>query len=452
MIRRVVRVGRTFLPFVSCASPLAPYNAMMLSSLDGGNYDVIVAGAGSAGVAAACSAARCGARTLLLERYGFGGGIVTAAMIHTFDAIKSCVDNDKEVVGGFARELLDEIATLGGTATPDNPPEALTIHPEIQKVAIDRLLARAGVTTLYHAHVCDVLREGRQVTGVESALRDGRARFRGGIVIDATGDAEIAFYAGAPYSVSRELQALTYHFRLGNIDPRPGWREWEEIMGRALRAAHLNGEIKIFGGPWVIRLADGEISVNATRVHGNPVDPAQLSAAEIDGRAQMVLLWNVLRRDVRELADCYILAGASQLHIRESRIIEGEYQLTEHDIRAGSRFHDSIAIGAWPVDIHPSNGAVGVHPHKENPPAPYEIPFRCLVPRSTEGLLVAGKPISTTHAAHGSTRVPGTSLATGQAAGVAAALIVRDRLRVRELEAPKLQAALRAASAYVSVA
>lgn len=121
---------------------------MILSSLDGQTYDVIVCGAGSAGVAAACGAARAGARTLLLERHGFGGGILTAAMIHTFDAIKSCVDNDTEVVGGFARELLDEIAALGGSATPDNPPEALTIHPEIQKVAVDRLLARAGVTTL----------------------------------------------------------------------------------------------------------------------------------------------------------------------------------------------------------------------------------------------------------------------------------------------------------------
>jgi hypothetical protein len=424
---------------------------MILSSLDGQTYDVIVCGAGSAGVAAACGAARAGARTLLLERHGFGGGILTAAMIHTFDAIKSCVDNDTEVVGGFARELLDEIAALGGSATPDNPPEALTIHPEIQKVAVDRLLARAGVTTLYHAHVCGVRRDGRRVTGVEAALRDGRARFTAGAVVDGTGDAEIAFYAGAPYSMSSELQALTYHFRLGNVDPRPDWKQWEEIMGRALQAAHARGEVKVFGGPWVIRLADGEISVNATRVYGNPVDPVQLSAAEIEGRAQMLLLWNVLRRDVVELRDCYILSGASQLHIRESRIIDGEYQLSEDDIARGTRFPDSIAIGAWPVDIHPANGAVGVHPHKENPPVPYEIPFRCLIPRDTEGLLVAGKPISTTHRAHGSTRVPGTSLATGQAAGMAAALIVRGHTTVRALDPRVLQAALRGASAHVSV-
>lgn len=423
---------------------------MTLSSLDGKSFDVIVCGAGSAGVAAACCAARGGARTLLLERHGFGGGTLTAAMIHTFDAIKSCVDNDVEVVGGFARELLDEIALLGGSATPDNPPEALTIHPEIQKVAVDRLLAQAGVTTLYHAHVCGVSRDGRRVTGVEAALRDGRARFTAGVVIDGTGDAEIAFYAGAPYTLSSELQALTYHFRLGNVDPRPTWRQWEEIMGRAMQAAHATGELKVYGGPWVIRLADGEISVNSTRVYGSPADPTQLSAAEVEGRAQMLLIWNLLRRTVPELVDSYILAGASQLHIRESRIIDGEYQLTEDDIRQGTRFPDSIAVGAWPVDIHPANGDVGVHPHKENPPVPYEIPFRCLVPLNTEGLLVAGKPISTTHRAHGSTRVPGTSLATGQAAGVAAALAVRTKKSLRALDPATLQAALRAESAHVT--
>ncbi len=424
---------------------------MTFSSLDEKRFDVIVCGAGSAGVAAACSAAKAGARTLLLERYGFGGGILTAAMIHTFDAIKSCVDHDIQVVAGFARELLKEVSTLEGDATSDNPPEALTIHPEVLKIAVDRLLAQAGVTTLFHAHIYDALLTDRCVTGVEAALRDGRARFHGKVVIDATGDAEIAFYAHAPYQISSELQALTYHFRLGNVDPRPNWHQWEEILRTAMQAAHAAGEIKVFGGPWVIRLAAGEISVNCTRVYGNPVDPTQLSAAEIEGRAQMLRIWTLLRRTVPELAESYILSGASQLHIRESRIIDGEYQLTEDDILNGTRFSDSIAIGAWPVDIHPANGDVGVHPHKENPPMPYEIPFRCLVPKNTDGLLVTGKPISTTHRAHGSTRVPGTSLATGQAAGIAAALAVRHRIPIRKLDPALLRAALQAEAVNVAL-
>lgn len=423
---------------------------MRLSILDKQAYDVIVCGAGSAGVAAACAAAKTGARTLLLEHYGFGGGILTTAMIHTFDAIKSCTDNSRNVVAGIARELLDEIASLGGGATSDNPPEALTIHPEIYKVAVDRVLARAGVKALYHAHVCDVLKEGDRIVGVEASLRDGRARFSAPVVVDGTGDAEIAFYAGAAFDLAPDLQALTYHFRLGRIASEPHWNDWELIMGRALNEAYDAGEVRVFGGPWVIRLSRDEISVNSTRVYGNPVDPEQLSRAEQEGREQMLLLWNVLRRRVPELGRSYILAGASQLHVRESRIVRGEYQLTEDDIRNRVSFGDSIALGAWPIDIHPSNGFVGVHPHKDNPPAPYEIPYRCLLPRGVEGLLVAGKPISTTHRAHGSTRVPGTSLATGQAAGLAAALATKNGGDLRALDPEALRSALREQGAIIS--
>ncbi len=423
---------------------------MILSSIDGRKFDVVVCGAGSAGIAAAYSAAQSGAHTLLLERHGFGGGIVTAAMIHTLDAIKSCVDNDVEVVGGFAAELIRETLALDGAATSDNPGEALTLHPEMYKVAIDRLLARAGVTVLFHANVCGVQMAGSRVTGVEVALRDGRARIAAGAVVDGTGDAEIAHHAGARWNLDRDLQAMTYHFRLGNLAGNRTWSEWEEVMGAAMKAAHAAGEIKVFGGPWVIRLADGEISINSTRVYGNPVDPVELSRAETEGRARMLDIWNILRRRVPDLKDSYILAGASQLHIRESRKLAGVYTLTEDDIRDGVAFPDAVAVGAWPIDIHPTNGFVGVHPHKDQAPVPYEIPYRCLVPETVDGLLVAGKPISTTHRAHGSTRVPGTSLATGQAAGVAAALAVRSGQTPRTVGIEALRDALRRQGAMVS--
>jgi glycine/D-amino acid oxidase-like deaminating enzyme len=420
-----------------------------LSSFDGQVFDVIVCGAGSAGVAAACAAAREGARTVLLERHGFGGGILTAAMIHTFDAIKSCLDHNVTVVGGFASVLLDEIEALGGNATADNPGEALTVHPEILKIAVDRLLQRHGVATLFHAPVGDVLLENGRVAGVEALLRDGRARIRGHVVVDATGDADLAFHAGAEWALDADLQPMTYHFRLGGIDPRPDWRQWEDLTRAALQAAHAAGEIGAFGGPWVIRLGPTEISLNTTRVRGNPVHPLELSAAEQAARAQMLAIWRILRQRVPELAGSYILAGASQLHIRESRKIRGDYMLTEEDIRNGTRFPDAIAVGAWPIDIHPTD-RVGVHPHKDDAPVPYEIPFRCLLPQGVDGLLVAGKPISTTHRAHGSTRVPGTSIATGQAAGVAAAMAAKSRVALRQIDPGQLRSRLRAQEAIVS--
>jgi len=375
---------------------------------------------------------------------------MTAAMIHTFDAIKSCSNYDEIVAGGFAQELLSEIAAIGGMAIDDNPPEALTVHPEMHKIAIDRLLARAGVTVIYYAPVCNALTSGGKVTGVEASLRDGRARFHGSVVIDGTGDAEIAYYAGASFELAPDLQPMTYHFRLGNVAGNHTWKKWEEICGKAMRQAHEAGEIGIYGGPWFIRLANGEISANTTRLYGNPVNPEEITAAEIEGRERMLETWRVLRGRVPELAQSYILSGASQVHIRESRKIAGDYTLTEEDIWTRKSFADSIAVGAWPVDIHTNNGFVGVHPHKENPPEPYEIPFRCLLPSGLEGLLVAGKPISTTHRAHGSTRVPGTSLATGQAAGVAAALASRKGISLRTLDISELRTILQSQGGIVS--
>lgn len=423
---------------------------MKISKLNGTQYDVVVCGAGSAGTAAAYAAAKAGASTLLLERYGFGGGILTAAMIHTFDAIKSCSNNDQIIAAGFAGELLDEIESLGGMATPDNPSEALTVHPEMHKIAIDRLLKRAGVDVIYHATVCDVIRQNGTVTGVETSLRDGRAEFSAKVVVDGTGDAEVAYYAGVPFELAPDLQALTYHFRIGNVKGDHTWNEWEEICGKAMGEAYQAGEIQVYGGPWFIRLREGELSVNSTRMYGNPVDPKELSAAEIEGRESMLRIWNILRKRVPELSESYILAGASQLHIRESRKIVGDYTLTEQDIWNNTEFEDAIALGAWPVDIHPTDGFVGVHPHKESPPEPYQIPYRCLLTQGVDNLLVAGKPISTTHRAHGSTRVPGTSLATGQAAGVAAAIAAREGASPREIDVSTLRRILKEQGAILS--
>jgi hypothetical protein len=198
----------------------------------------------------------------------------------------------------------------------------------------------------------------------------------------------------------------------------------------------------IYGGPWVIRLHEGELSVNATRVYGNPLDPAGRSSMERRAREDMLRIAALLRSGVPALRESYVLAGATDLHVRESRKIVGDYVFSGDDIRMGRCFDDAIAIGAWPIDIHPSNGFVGVHPHKESPPAPYQIPYRCLLPRGVERLLVAGKPISTTHEAHGSTRIPGTSMATGHAAGVAAALACRAGVTPRRVDAVELRAVL----------
>ncbi len=424
---------------------------MRTSKLDGKTYDVIVCGGGTAGIAAACGAAKTGATTLLLERYGFCGGTPAVAMIPSLDASKNCQDTSIRVVGGINRELLDEIESMGGMATPDNPPEALVFHPDYMKIAADRLLKRHAVDVLYYATVVDVAMHENVITGVEAALRDGRARFWGKSIVDATGDADIVFLSGAPWRHDSDLEALTYHFRVGDLAGHLNWRELENACRRAMDAAFEKGLIERYGGPWVVRVADSEFSVNATRVFGSPVDPVEITACEIQAREDMLAIFKILREGIPELRNSYIICGATQLHLRESRKMIGEYVLEEKEVLGAARFPDAIGVGAWPIDIHPTDGFVGVHPHKESPPQPYEIPYRCLVPLEVEGLLVAGKPISSTHRAHGSTRQPGTSMATGHAAGVASALAIKTGRRPREVDVTLLREELLRQGAIINV-
>lgn len=410
---------------------------MQLSHWTHRRYDVIVCGAGSAGCAAAFAAASAGARTLLVERLGFCGGTPVAAGIHTLDAIRSCQNYAENVVGGFASRLIETTLSLGGGATDDNPPEALTLNPEYMKVAYDTLLREAGVEVLFHALMIGAPVSDNRVSGLELALLDGRVTVESDVVIDCTGDAAIVFQSGAAWEMDSALQALTYHFRLGNVKSDRNW-EWLEGACREAVARHA-AEGFIYGGPWVIRLNEQEISLNSTRSFGNPVDPVARSRAEQQARADMLSLVNILKQAVPELRHSYLVTGATDLHVRESRKLVGQYRLTEDDIASCKVFPDAIAYGAWPFDIHPTDGFVGVHPHKDDPPRPYGIPYRCLVPDTMDGLLVAGKPISTTHTAHGSTRVPGTSMATGQAAGVAAALATKKNTRVRDVGIDELR-------------
>jgi len=268
---------------------------MKRSRYDGKLYDVIVCGAGSAGIAAAYGAARCGARTLLLERLGFCGGTPVAAGIHTLDAIHSCRRPDVAVVGGFAADLIAEVREMGGMATPDNPEEALSMHPEFMKIAIDRVLARAGVEVLFHAPVVDA-----SDCCLEAAMLDGRAEFGASAIVDGTGDAVVAWMAGAECTIDSELQALTYHFRLGNVAPGPTWKDLEDACRDAMKNAEPGFH---YGGPWTIRLTDGEVSINATRVYGNPVDPEERSRAERCAREDMLTIWRLLRDGVPSLRE-----------------------------------------------------------------------------------------------------------------------------------------------------
>jgi hypothetical protein len=413
--------------------------------------DVLVCGGGTAGAIAAIAAARNGAKTVLLERYGFCGGIAVGALVHTLDGMRSCRDNSQFVVGGIGAELVHKMDAMGGMAVADNPPECLTFNPEYFKLAADDMLCGAGVEVLYHLFATAVLRDGATVQAVIAAGKEGLWEIRPRYVIDCTGDGDVSAFAGADFEKDGKMQSMSMHFRIGGIPAGIDWMTLEQAARRAVDRAYASGKAPKYGGPWIIRIRDREVTINCTRLYGDGASTVDLSRAEREGRQDMLTLLNVLREDAAEYQDAFLLASAYYIGVRETRRILGDYQITAEDILSCRPFDDAIALGSWPIDIHPSDGRVGVHPHKEDPPAPYPIPASCLFVRGFDNLATAGRCISATHQAHGSTRVSGTAMALGQAAGTAAGLACESGLALRRVRAGDLQARLASQGAILSL-
>lgn len=413
--------------------------------------DVLVCGGGTAGVSAALAAARNGARTILLERYGFCGGICVGALVHTLDGFRSCRDYDRIVVGGIGREFVGRLEKREGLATPDNPPECMTFDPEAFKLVADDMLTEARVELLYHLFACAVSREGAKIESVIAGGKEGLWRIRPRYVVDATGDGDIAAFAGACFEKDSRMQTMSMHFRIGGVAPDLPWDSFQAASRRAIDFAYSEGRAPRYGGPWIIRIREGEVTANCTRLYGDGTSTADLSRAEVEGRRDMMSLLEILRESAPEFRNAFLLASAAQIGVRETRRICGDYQITGDDILACRPFDDAVALGSWPIDIHPADGRVGVHPHKEDPPAPYAIPLRCLIAKEFDNLLTAGRCISATHQAHGSTRVSGTAMALGEAAGTVAAMACEAGETPRQLKPARVQDALLKQGAILAV-
>jgi len=413
--------------------------------------DVLVCGGGTAGVAAAVAAARNGARTVLMERQGFCGGICVGALVHTLDGLRSCRDNSQFVVGGIGLQLVGRMEAARGMAVCDNPPECTTFDPESFKQVADAMLEEAGVEVLYHLFAATAVRDGAKVEAVIGAGKEGLWQIRATQFIDASGDGDIAAFAGAGFEKHRQMQTMSMHFRIGGLPAGLPWDHFERESRRVVDAAYAAGRVPKYGGPWIIRIRDGEVTANCTRLYGDGTSTADLSRAEREGRRDMISLLETLREGSIDFRNAYLLAAANQIGVRETRRINGDYRITAEDILANRPFQDAIALGSWPIDIHPADGRVGVHPHKEDPPEPYQIPLGCLLAQDFDNLLVAGRCISATHEAHGSTRVSGTAMGLGQAAGTAAAMACSQASPVRGVAISKLQQRLVEQGAILSL-
>jgi hypothetical protein len=411
--------------------------------------DAVVVGGGTAGIAAAVAAARSGLKVILIEQHGFCGGLTVFSMVHVLDGVLAQSDFSKLAVGGIAVELLNRMIAINGAGPPDNPPETPVFDPEAFKLVADGVLRECGVKCLYHTRMVNVVaRDGR----ISEVVVHSKADFwsiRANYFIDASGDGDLCAAAAADFEISKSAQPMTLHFQLAGLKGDKTWKQLEKETHQVLQAAFEAGRGPRFGGPWILRIRPGEISMNCTRLYGNPLDPEDLTAAEISGRLNAWKIWELLKQALPEFADSHIVTSGPSVGARETRRVIGDYQLTENDVLTRTSFHDAVGLGAWPLDVHPSDGRVGYHPHKENPPPPYAFPLRALLPKRLENAFVVGRCASATHRAHGSSRVNGTSMMMGQAAGVACGLAAKGGKAIRDVPINQLQDSLVQAGAIL---
>lgn len=399
------------------------------------SVDVLVCGGGCAGLAAAVAAARNNAKTLLLERAGFSGGIITTVGLPFFDGIADKVSS-RIVVRGIPFELLMKMGRTTPNATHIRPHNPAIKSTERFKLLADQLLDAHGeqIQVLYHTTACDAVVKNGRISKVFAANKDGLIEIEAKQVIDCTGDGDIAAWADVPIEKTKPLMPMTLHFRIGNVRQNP---ELRAKAREALTQAEKAGKLPMFYGPGIMFFfADDEAYFHAIRVAGDGTDAEDLSRAEKQGRSDAWAMFEALKESVPGFEDSYFISSGPYIGIRETRRLVGQHVLTEQDIRQQRRFDDAIVTGCWYMDRHPNHTTMGTanDPNTGFQPAPYDIPYRALVAQKVDNLLVAGRCHSATAAAASSTRVTVTAMALGQAAGTAAAMAVKSKTAVATLD------------------
>jgi hypothetical protein len=388
-----------------------------------GHYEVVVAGGGPSGFIAALAAARSGAQTLLLERYPFLGGNGVAGLMTCYNGFRNQKPPEAlQTVKGIPAEYIAELVRLGGIADMDNYakqiphdvtkgdlPYCIGFDPEAAKVAMLNLVKKEGVSLRLHSWVVAPMLDGSHVTGVIVESKSGRQAIAADIVIDATGDGDIAARAGAPFMGPAEKgdrMDMSLMYRLGGVPA-------------SIKDSF--GGIRI--GDRVVRWGPG--------FGGDGLDVENLTRAEAEGR---IKLWEQVQQLRKQpgMESLYLMQTATGIGVRETRRIAGEYTVTEQDAIKGTHFPDVIAISSNPMPSY--HGRRFFFEHEG-----FDIPYRSLVPQKIDGLVLTGRCISCAQAPFQSARSMAPAMAVGHASGCAAALAAKGRLAPRSLDVKSLQ-------------
>lgn len=395
-----------------------------------GSFDVVVCGGGPAGFIAATAAARNGAKTALIEQYGFLGGMATAGLVAPLSVFTY---NGEKVIGGIPWEFCERLQEMGGGLI-EKPLGNVAFEPELYKLCCQRMVLEAGVTLFMHSCLCGCSCTDGHIDAVHIDNKNGTEALEAKVFIDCTGDADLAWMAGVPMQPSEgmPLQPMSTYFVLSGVDtstPRMQVAMHHNRQGVNCHCEEIRDELLAhrgewgvpeFGGPWFCTtLQPGVVTVNMTRTAGNAVDNRDFTRAECELREQAFRMAGVLKAHFPEFRDSYVSAVAVQAGVRETRRILGAHTITGEEYVSAFRYPDSVSRSAHPIDIHVAHGPSQNVTFLKTPAY---VPYRALYAPGFGNLLVAGRCISADKTAFASLRVQATCMGTGQAAGIAAAL------------------------------
>lgn len=412
-------------------------------------FDVLVAGGGFAGTAAAISAARGGKKVILFDKFNAPGGAAAVNLVTPFMpywTINKERNKREYLTGGIFSEIVGKLRELGAMEGDDK------FSDEYLKLVLNRMIKEAGVTVLYHAYLKDVEKEGKSIKSVTVSALGQEIKIAADTFIDATGDGVLSYLAGCSFMLGRNgdnlCQPMTLCFRAANVDVGRFYAEMPE-MQKLYKEKQSSGEIRnprenilTFVVP-----AKGIIHFNTTRVVKlNPTDPFDVTEAEFAAREQVFELFDLLKASFSSMKDADLIMTAAGIGVRESRMIEGEHILTANDLKECTKFPDSVARGNYDIDIHNPEGT-GTSHYYFAPGEYYTIPYRSLTVKDADNLLVAGRCISADHEAQASIRIMPICASTGEAAGIAASLAPGGK--VKEVDIKALRERLTASGALI---